>query len=69
MYARMQKRNAHVQTQVKSTVQLDLSNYCMFTNLLSFLGIEEAALVIEVKIRFSLDLCVCLERLHPRPFN
>ena len=30
----------------------------MFTNLLSFLGIEEAALVIEVEIRSSLDLCL-----------
>ena len=51
-------------------LQLDSSNYCMFANLLSFLGIEEeAALVIEVEIRSSLDLDVHFERLHPGPFN
>ena len=42
----------------------------MFANLLSFLGIEEAAaLDIEGEIRLSLDLCVHFERLHPGPFN
>ena len=34
------------------------------------LGIkEEAALVIDVEIRSSLDLYVHFERLHPGPFN
>ena len=41
----------------------------MLANLLSFLGIEEAVLVIEVEIRSLLDLYVHFERLHPGLFN
>ena len=51
-------------------LQLYSSNYSMFAHLLSFLGIqEEAALIIEVEIRSSLDLHVHFEQLHPGPFN
>ena len=40
----------------------------MFANLLSFLGIEEAALV-EVEIRPFVNLYIHFERLHPCIFN
>ena len=49
---------------------VDLSNYCTFANLLSFLGVEEeAALIIGVEFRSLLDLYVHFEQLHPGPFN
>ena len=41
----------------------------MFANLLSFFGIEEAALIIEDEIRPSLDLYIHFEWLHPGPFT
>ena len=49
-------------------VQLDLSNYCTFANLLSFQGIEEAALVKD-EILSSLVLYACYEWLHPGPLT
>ena len=40
--------------------------YFTYTHILSFLGIDEAALIIDGEVRDLLDLCTQLGRLHPR---